>query len=41
MSKIPKHLIEKINSIPAQSGVYKMLDSNDRIIYIGKRFQYL
>jgi excinuclease ABC subunit C len=36
MSKIPNHLIEKINSIPTQSGIYKMLDSSGRIIYIGK-----
>ena len=36
MSKIPEHLIEKINSIPTQSGIYKMLDSNGRIIYVGK-----
>ncbi len=36
MTKVPKHLIEKINQIPAEPGIYKMLDSNDRIIYVGK-----
>lgn len=36
MTKIPVHLIEKINSIPAEPGIYKMLDSNGIIIYVGK-----
>lgn len=36
MSKVPTHLVEKINTIPAKSGVYKMLDSHGTIIYIGK-----
>ena len=36
MNKISKNLLEKINTIPAQPGVYKMLDLNGRIIYIGK-----
>lgn len=36
MTKVPEHLIEKINRIPTKPGIYKMLDSNNRIIYVGK-----
>jgi excinuclease ABC subunit C len=36
MSKIPEHLIEKINKIPLLPGIYKMIDKERRIIYIGK-----
>lgn len=33
---VPKHLIEKINDIPAKPGIYQMKDSHGNIIYIGK-----
>ncbi|MDR7855407.1 GIY-YIG nuclease family protein [Tissierella sp.] len=36
MSKIPQRLIEKLNSLPSLPGIYKMKDSNGRIIYVGK-----
>lgn len=36
MSKYPKDLKEKINAFPTKPGIYKMLDSENRIIYIGK-----
>lgn len=36
MNKISQDLIEKVNNIPTLPGIYKMLDSNGRIIYIGK-----
>lgn len=36
MSKIPENLIEKLNTIPSLPGIYKMKDSNGRIIYVGK-----
>lgn len=36
MSKIPEHLIKKINEIPLLPGIYKMIDRERRIIYIGK-----
>jgi len=36
MSKIPENLIEKLNTIPSLPGIYKMKDSNERIIYVGK-----
>ncbi|SNS60825.1 excinuclease ABC subunit C [Anaerovirgula multivorans] len=36
MSKIPKCLVEKINSVPAKPGIYQMKDSDGNIIYIGK-----
>lgn len=36
LSKIPKHLKEKIDSIPLKPGVYKMKDIDGNIIYVGK-----
>ena len=36
LSKIPKHLREKIDSIPLKPGVYKMKDIEGNIIYVGK-----
>lgn len=36
LSKIPKHLKEKIDSIPLKPGVYKMKDIEGNIIYVGK-----
>lgn len=36
MSKIPDHLKEKVNSIPAEPGIYKMMDMHGNIMYIGK-----
>lgn len=36
MDKIHHNLKEKINSIPALPGIYKMLDSHGKVIYIGK-----
>lgn len=36
MNKTPEHLIEKINEIPLLPGIYKMIDKEKRIIYIGK-----
>ena len=34
--KIPDSLLEKLNKIPPLPGIYKMLDPNGNIIYIGK-----
>lgn len=36
VASIPKHLVEKINAIPAKPGIYQMKDSHGNIIYIGK-----
>ena len=36
MSKIPDHLKEKVSSIPAEPGIYKMMDMHGNIMYIGK-----
>ncbi len=36
LSKIPKNLREKIDSIPLKPGVYKMKDAEGNIIYVGK-----
>ena len=36
MSKIPEHLIEKIESIPTKPGIYQMKDIDGNIMYIGK-----
>lgn len=36
MSETSHKLKDKLNSIPTLSGIYKMLDSNGNIIYVGK-----
>ncbi|MCG8485564.1 MAG: GIY-YIG nuclease family protein [Clostridia bacterium] len=36
MSRIPKHLKEKIDSMPQKPGIYKMKDNDGNIIYVGK-----
>lgn len=36
MSKVSNKLKEKLNNIPNLPGIYKMLDSQGRTIYIGK-----
>lgn len=36
LSKIPKHLKEKIDSMPLKPGIYKMKDIEGNIIYVGK-----
>lgn len=33
---IPKHLVDKVKSIPSKPGIYKMKDKDGNIIYIGK-----
>lgn len=36
LNTISDYLVEKINTVPSLPGIYKMLDSNRNIIYIGK-----
>lgn len=36
MAKTPIRLIEKINNIPEKPGIYRMIDAEGNIIYIGK-----
>ena len=36
MAKVPKHLMEKIKTIPEKPGIYKMKDMDGNVMYIGK-----